>query len=108
MFISRKDEVESEVDNKIAMILNIWGMSVERYAKENAPVDTGNLRNSINYQVNASSKTVTIGTNVEYAVYQELGTSRMKASNSGQGFLQPAVSDHLEEFKSDAETILKN
>lgn len=46
-------------------------------AKENAPVDNGLLRNSIiSEQVPNSPLHITfrIGSNVEYAIYQELGT----------------------------------
>jgi hypothetical protein len=37
---------------------------------------------------------------VEYAPYQELGTSRMKAANSGRGFLRPAVEDNMAKIQS--------
>lgn len=47
--------------------------------------------------------TVYIGTNVVYAPYVEVGTSRMKA----QPFLKPAIRDHIDEYKQIFERYLK-
>jgi HK97 gp10 family phage protein len=51
-------------------------------AKEKAPVDTGLLRNSIVAELqsqSATSVTWRIGSNVQYALYQELGTGPIYA-----------------------------
>lgn len=52
-------------------------------------VDTGRLRNSIDYHVgtDAAGGYVDVGTSVEYASYLETGTSRMAA----RPFMRPAV-----------------
>lgn len=50
---------------------------IEAGAKAKAPVDTGNLMNSITAEVDGL--TGTVSTNVEYAPYQEYGTSKMPA-----------------------------
>lgn len=107
MFISHKELVELTLQEKCEAILSIWGMMCSRYAQLNAPVDTGNLRNSIDYKVNLSDASVEIGSNVEYAIYQEFGTSRMRASNHGRGYLRPAVNDHIQEYHDIAERILR-
>lgn len=60
-------------------------LEVMKDAKQFAPVDTGNLRRSITATGDGTDWQV--GTNVEYAVYQEFGTSRMRA----QPFLGPAL-----------------
>ena len=39
-----------------------------------APIDTGNLKNSITHRVVTKEQAVYIGTNVEYAPYVEFGT----------------------------------
>jgi len=52
------------------------------------------LRNSITHQ-QLDEDTEVIGTNVEYALYQELGTSKMAA----HPFLHPAAEGHTEEYK---------
>jgi len=79
-------------------------IKVVAQAKSLAPVDTARLRNSISYALadgfkggangDASPITVTppngsayVGTNVDYAVYQEFGTRRM----APQPFLRPAL-----------------
>lgn len=51
-------------------------LTVERAAKQNAPVDTGRLRASITPEVvqGANSVQGTVGSNVVYAPYVELGT----------------------------------
>lgn len=96
-------------------------------------VDTGLLRNSITFALDGGEtkissykadkgdgegsysgsmpkesgkgvRSVVIGTNVEYAPYVELGTSRMKEIP----FLKPAVQDHKKEYVSIIRNELKN
>lgn len=69
------------------------GLAVESSAKGFAPVDTGRLRSSIRMNpgpdasayvvcvqlVTSTGAAVTIGSDVEYAGYQELGTRYMPA-----------------------------
>lgn len=66
-------------------------LRVEGAAKRAAPVDTGRLRASITHEVEdhrAELEVVgRVGTNVEYAIYQELGTRFMSA----RPFLRPAL-----------------
>ena len=69
------------------------GFQAETYAKRECPVDTGNLRNSITNAVD--DKSAYVGTNVEYAPYVELGTSRAKA----QPFIKPAATEHSDVYK---------
>lgn len=66
---------------------------VSAEAKRLCPVDTGRLRNSITFGVDADSQGpyAVIGTNVEYAPYVEFGTRYQRA----QPFLRPAVSKVL-------------
>lgn len=63
---------------------------VSNDAKRRAPYKTGNLRRSIHPRLvsaGASSAEALVGTNVEYAIYQELGTRRMAANP----YLRPAL-----------------
>lgn len=98
---SNADLVAQASDQAIAKALEAIGLQAEGYAKLLAPVDTGRLRNSISHEV--VQDTVYIGTNVEYAAYQEFGTSRMKA----QPYLAPAVENHLSEYSALTEAMLK-
>ena len=90
---SHIDEVNAELNKKIALALNKVGFRAEDHVKALAPVDTGRLRASITHLVD--DRSVTIGTNVEYAKYQEIGTSRMKA----QPFLEPGIMNNMDEYK---------
>ena len=82
-----------ELKNKIQTALEECGLAAEGYAKRLCPVDTGNLRNSISHATDAED--AYIGTNVEYAPYVEMGTSKTRA----QSFLKPAVVSHADEYK---------
>ena len=86
--------VKAELADRIALALDVAGGDVESIASENAPVDTDRLSGSITHALGPSGRDVYVGTNVEYAIYQELGTSKMQAANDGRGYLRPAVTDN--------------
>lgn len=64
-------------------------LRVHRRAKQLAPVDTGRLRSSVEYEVGRDSRGLVarIGTDVHYAIYLEFGTRRM----TPRAFLRPAL-----------------
>lgn len=97
-------EISEDIKAALLRGLETCGLVAEGYAKKLAPVDTGNLRNSITHTVDDGEPAAYIGTNVEYAPYQELGTIHMKA----QPFLKPAVNDHKDEYRKILENSLKN
>jgi HK97 gp10 family phage protein len=68
-----------ELARQLAGVITQGGFVMERETKRRTPVDTGNLRNSFHTDVEVHGKTVhvEVGTNVEYAVYVEFGTSKM-------------------------------
>lgn len=70
------------------------GAAWESYAKQGAPVDTGRLRNSLQHEMEGED-TIDIGSNVEYATYQELGTSR---GIRPKLFLTNAGKLHIDEY----------
>ena len=82
--------------------LTAIGVTAETYAKQETPVDTGRLRNSISHSVDGEA--VYIGSNVEYAPYVELGTSRAKAHH----MLQKAATEHTDEYKRLMEDSMEN
>ena len=82
--------------------LTAIGATAETYAKQETPVDTGRLRNSISHSVDGEA--AYIGSNVEYAPYVELGTSRAKAHH----MLQKAATEHSAEYKRLAEDAFYN
>ena len=85
--------------------LEACGMTAETYAKQDCPVDTGRLRNSIAHTVNEEELAAYIGSNVEYAPYQELGTA---TGVTAKHFLRNAAASHSEEYKHLIEESLKN
>ena len=103
-FTDNSKEVSDNIKAALLRGLETCGLVAEGYAKKLAPVDTGNLRNSITHEVDDGESAVYIGTNVEYAPYQELGTIHIKA----QPFLKPAAADHANEFRKIFENEMKN
>lgn len=80
-------------------------LSAQTDAKANAPVDTGNLRNHILVRNEETGEKIegAVYNNVPYAIYQELGTSKMNA----QPHMMPALEANKSVFKYQAESNLK-
>ena len=95
-------QVLSAMEKGIKNGLEAIGLTAETYAKKATPVDTGRLRNSISHTVDGEA--AYIGSNVEYAPYVELGTSRAKAHH----MLQKAATEHSAEYKRLAEDAVYN
>lgn len=94
-FTSNRSAVIAAVSAANSRALEIMGGKAESYAYDLAPKDTGRLANSITHQ-QLDESTEVIGTNVEYAPFQELGTRKMKA----HPFLRPAAENHSQEYKA--------
>lgn len=77
-------------------------IKIETQATAAAPVDTGNLKNSINTQYYQNGLTAEIGTPVEYGPYVEFGTRHMKA----QPYLLPAYDRNVKSFKDEIKKII--
>ena len=71
---------------KANMVIRKVALDVEAYAKSVVPVDTGNLKNSLD-AFQRDRLLWWVATNVEYAAFVEFGTSRMHA----RPYLTPAV-----------------
>ena len=93
--------VGAALKKAIARGLEAIGVAAEGHAKKECPVDTGNLRNSITHTQDGEA--AYIGTNVEYAPYVELGTSKHHA----QPFLEPAATEHISEYNRLMKNSLK-
>lgn len=99
--------VLAALKNAKARGLKAIGETAEGHAKdviiEEQRVDTGNMLNSINHK--ETEDYTEVGTAVEYAKYQELGTSRgIKPAR----FLTRAATEHTEEYRALMENSLKN
>ena len=121
------------VKEAVEAALEAVGLQAEGYAKANIAaagrVDTGELRNSVTHQVEESEQAVYIGSNLEYAIYNEVGTGIyaeggggrkdpwMYVDDNGVGhwtvgitpihFLKDAAADHGEEYRQIAESVMK-
>lgn len=87
-YVSNINEVKTTLQKAQIRALHKIGILVEGEAKknirDNKSVDTGRLMSSITHQVDEASKSVVIGTNVEYAPYVEKGTGIHAADGDGR------------------------
>lgn len=118
------DKIIAEKNEAVERALEIIGGKAMGYASGLSPVDTGRLAGSITWATQMANGggppgdstpqgipeegTVYVGTNVEYAEYQEFGTSRMSAANGGRGYIGPAIQEHLDEYKKILEQELSD
>ena len=82
------EKITKELEPKASRIVRQYGSVISAEAVKRAPVDTGNLINTIM----ANSKLIStlvyrVQDGTEYGIFQELGTSKMPA----HPFLLPAV-----------------
>ena len=96
------DEVLSALERAKKRGLEAIGLTAEGHAKNETPVDTGRLRNSINHATD--DEAAYIGTNVEYAPYVELGARGRK----GVHMLQRSATEHTDEYRQLMEDSMKN
>lgn len=83
------------IEDKMKERLQLVGELVASSARKNAPVKTGTLKNSIDFEVNEEEKKVIIGTNVEYAPFVELGTKYIQP----RFFLTQAYNENIPKIK---------
>ena len=105
-FISHKREALNELDSKLRVMNEIIGGMAESHAKYYAPVDTGNLRNSITHDSEDNYHVVVIGTNVQYAPYQELGAPNVHVP--AHPYLRPAIERHVGEYQKVISRVLRS
>lgn len=99
------DEVIAAVNDKVRLALSLMGEVVEGYAKEDCPVDTGRLRNSLTHQA-GDEQTEYVGTDVEYGPYQEFGDSYHHTVGKAH-FLRDGATTHIDELRDVAQNTLK-
>ena len=95
------EEITEGIKEAIQRALVRIGLKCESYAKMLCHVVTGRLRNSITHYVDGDS--VYVGTNVEYAQYEEEGTSRRPP----HPYLRPAATDHMDDWAEIVEDEVK-
>lgn len=96
------DKVIQALQQQAREALEAIGQQAVKNAKSTVPVDTGNLKNSLTYDV--SDGNVKVGTDVEYGKYVELGSVH---NHSASHFLLNAMQGHVGEYKKTIESNLK-
>lgn len=120
VLVDHSAECKEALNDALVRALEKCGLVAEAYAKQLCPVDTGNLRNSINHAVDPEEPAAYIGSNVEYAAYVELGTGaenypggrptpwaykdgngnwHTTRGNPAKPYLVPAVADHKDKYE---------
>lgn len=118
--VDNTDAIIKATDEAIYNALDIIGNKAADYAAALAPVQTGNLKNSMTSEVSQQEKAVYIGTAVEYAPFvefghhqqvgryvPEIGKRLVRDFVPAKPFLKPAIQNHLDEYKNILETELK-
>ncbi len=110
-YVDNTDKVLESFETALGVGLNLIGQSAAGYTQDNTPVRTGNLANSIDWEVNEKEKYVVVGfskektnTNVKYAVYVEEGSSKTPPRH----MLRKAATEHTEEYKKLMKESMKN
>lgn len=120
------------LDSWAERVLTLWGMTVQDYAQLLVPTGTvdstgiegyvgGALKQSLTFALDLAKKTVTIGSNLLYSIWVELGTGIFAEKGNGRKtpwvwmdfngkfhatrgmaprpFLRPAVEEHIDELR---------
>ena len=110
VFTDNLDVVLRALDGALETGLVKIGAAAQGYAKDNTPVRTCILRDSIGVEVKPDEKAAYIGTMVDkfpdkpYGKYVELGAR----GRPGVHMLQSAASEHGSEYKQIMEDSMKN
>lgn len=110
VFTENLQEVLKALDGALETGLVKIGAAAQGYAKDNTPVRTGTLRDSIGVEVKSDEKAAYIGTMIDkfpkkpYGQYVELGAR----GRPGVHMLKRAATEHTDEYKRLMEDALKN
>ena len=131
---TNRDAFLNAAKEQIEKAFEAIGQQAEGYAKdiitEESRVDTGRLRNSITHATDSEEEAVYIGSNLEYAVYNEVGTGIYAEGGGGRKtpwryvddkgvghttegmrpihMLKRAASEHDSEYAAIIEAMLKD
>lgn len=96
------DTYTKEAQEKAKKAVKKSAFAIQADAAQNAPVDTGALKNSIS-ALPKDEKTWTVEDGMDYGVYQELGTSKVSARH----FLGNAAEKQADKFFDDVKEALQ-
>ena len=128
-FVDNSEEILTALKNAALKALERCGLQAEGYAKDLAPVLTGNLRDSISHKVVEGEQAAYVGTNSLYGAYVELGTGKYGTlggrqdpwvyqddngnwhhthGQRAQPYLKPAVANHKQTYQNIIKNELEN
>lgn len=111
-FTDNSAAILTELEAKRIVALEMIGLQAESHTKNNiraaGRVDTGYYRNSITHLVKAEEGTVYVGSNLEYAIYNELGTGRYASNGQGRKGFWVYVKGPKQVPLSDSKKTVKN
>ena len=97
------DKLMEGIEKKLFTRVKLASNFVKDEAKRRCPVDTGNLKDTIDIEMKIENGEIvgSIGTNVEYAAHVEYGDEKGKEPRKvGQmPFLRPALLENKENIK---------
>jgi len=93
--VARLGRLHPLISQAIIKALKEASLVVKTQAKMLAPVRTGHLRASIGRRVEGLRQEAYVGSNVEYAEYQEYGTKYTAA----QPYLRPALEQNVDNIR---------
>ena len=109
--VDNTDKVLQAFKTAIGAGLNVIGMEAAEYTQDNTPVRTGNLANSIDWEVKEDEKAVYVGfskekttTDVKYAIFVEEGS----VNNVAHHMLRRAATEHTAEYRQIMADAMKN
>ena len=109
--VDNTDKVLQAFETAIGAGLNVIGMEAAGYTQDNTPVRTGNLANSVDWEVKEDEKAVYVGfskekttTDVKYAIFVEEGS----VNNVAHHMLRRAATEHTAEYRQIMENAMKN
>ena len=102
--MKRALEKQAKVEQMVSSVVKLNGAELQQKAQRNAPVDTGNLRRSINLSIKDAGMTAEVTAMADYSGYVEYGTRFMNA----QPFMAPAFNVQKDIFIDDLKRVLEN
>jgi HK97 gp10 family phage protein len=94
-------KTSAETTTRASAAVRKSALDIERDAKTKAPVDTGNLRNSIGTTTTLAGLEAQIGPTANYGAFVEYGTSRM----GPQPYMGPALDANEPAFVAAMEAL---
>ena len=103
----RLTNAAGKIDRGTIVVLRRAAVRVRRRQKELAPELSGDLKKSISYQIRGTRwrRTAVVGPKLskKYAIYQEVGTARMRANP----YVQPSLNNEDQRIADDLNKLLR-